>query len=444
MAFEKDVVDVIVSLAGRPITTAGFDTPIFIAQHSVFPERVRRYASADGVLADGFASGSPVHQFALNLFAGNFAPKSLVVGRRALTNHTISFPTVEDDTEYTVSIKADGVTQSFTYTSGVSATATTIAAGLDALIQAGTQATAGVITTDIITDPTVIDVALGTGTSFSVGIVTDNVKVSSTASETFADATTAISNVDGDWYFIAEDSHDNTSQLAAGSYAASVDKMFVYSTEDANALVSGDTTNIGYLLQQQQYENTTGMYSAVSDTDFPEGAIIGEWSGTNPGTSTLHGKTLQGVALDVITESQKEALKGFNLNYYVSTYGVGFFYNGETASGLFADQVRLKHWTQARVAEEVFNVIKRQSDLGSKVEMSPVGFAMIQQAIQSIIDLGIRRGAFLGDPQPTITIPTREEIPETIRAQRILPDVKFTVTSTGGVHSVEIRGFIEI
>lgn len=444
MAFEKDVVDVIVSLAGRPITTAGFDTPIFIAQHSVFAERVRRYTTVDGVLADGFASGSPVHQFALNLFAGNFAPKALVVGRRELTKHTISFPTVENETDYTVSIKADGVTESFTFTSDADATAAEIAAGLGALIDAGTQATAGVITTDYATDPDVIDVALGTGTSFSVGIVTDNVKVSSTASETLADATTAIANVDSDWYFIAEDSHDSTSQQAAASYAASVDKMFVYSTEDSAALASGDTTNIGYLLQQQQYENATGMYSAVSDTDFPEGAMIGEWSGTNPGTSTLHGKTLQGVALDTLTESQKEALKGYNLNYYVSTYGVGFFFNGETASGLFADQVRLKHWTQARVAEEVFNVIKRQSDLGSKVEMSPVGFAMVRQAIQSVIDLGIRRGAFLGDPQPTISIPTREEIPENIRAQRILPDVTFTVTSTGGVHSVEIRGFIVV
>lgn len=442
MAFEKDVVDVIVSLAGRPITTAGFDTPLFIAQHAVFPERVRRYTSVDGVVADGFAVGSPVHQFATTLFSGTFSANSMVVGRRALTAHVVAPIVAENDTDYSITIKIDGTTESYTYTSDSDATKAEIAAGLEALVAAGTAATAGTITTTYVALAEDFSIALGTGSKLSVGWTTNNVVVSSTSAEAMGDAITAIADVDSDWYFMSEDSHENTEMQAVASYAASVDKHYVYSTDEADTLVSGNETNIAYLLRTSQFEGCTGMYSAVADTVFPEGGIIGQWSGTNPGTSTLHGKTLVGVPVDTLTESQKEALKANNLNYYVFTYGTGFFWNGETASGFFADQVRLKHWTQARVAEEVFNVIKRQSDIGSKVEMSPVGFALVRQAIQGVIDLGIRRGAFLGDPLPTITIPTREEIPETIRAQRILPDVAFTVTSTGGVHSVEIRGWI--
>lgn len=345
MAFEKDVVDVIVSLAGRPITTAGFDTPLFVAEHAIFAERTRRYSSADAAVTDGFATDGDVHKFLTNLFSGSFAPKSAVIGRRE-------------------------------------------------------------------------------------------------ALESFADAIVAIADEDSDWYFLSEASHDNTSMQAAASYAAANDKHYVYSTQEADTLVTANETNIAHLLRTAQFEGCTGMYHQDADTEYPEGAMIGAWSGTNPGTSTLHGKTLPGVTVSDITESQKEALKTNNLNYYVFTYGVGFFFNGETASGLFSDQVRLKHWTQARVAESVFNVFKRESDLGGKIEMSPVGFAKVRMAIQEIIDLGIRRGAFLGDPQPTISIPTREEIPEILRNQRLLPDVTFTVTSSGGVHSVEIRGFV--
>lgn len=442
MAFEKDVVNVIVSLGGRPITTAGFETPMFVAQHAVFPERVRRYTSVDGVVADGFAVGSPVHQFVTTLFAGNFAPRAVVIGRRSLTSHTVTPNVAEDETEYSITIKIDGTTESYTYTSEVGDTLADIAAGLHTLVAAGVAATAGTITATYTPLDSDFSIALGTGTKLSVGWTTKNVTVSSDSAETIGDALTAIADVDSDWYFMSEDSHDNTEMQAIASYAASVDKHYVYSTQEADVLVAGNETNIAHLLRESQYEGCTGMYSSEADNIFPEGGIIGAWSGTNPGTSTLHGKTLEGVPVDNITESQKETLKVNNLNYYVFTYGVGFFFNGETASGYFADQVRLKHWTQARVAEEVFNVIKRESDLGRKVEMGPVGFAKVRQAISSILDLGIRRGAFLDNPAYVISIPTREEIPETLRNQRILPDVAFTVTSSGAVHSVEIRGYI--
>lgn len=59
--YQDKVVDVEVSLGTQPIDTVGFETPMFLAIHNNFPERVRFYVSTAGMIADGFAVGSPAY-----------------------------------------------------------------------------------------------------------------------------------------------------------------------------------------------------------------------------------------------------------------------------------------------------------------------------------------------------------------------------------------------
>lgn len=442
MAFEKDIVDVSVAISGRPIDQAGFETPLFLAAHSVFAERTRRYSSATAAASDGFAEGSPVFEYLSRVFAGTYAPSNVVIGRKTLddVDITLTSASVVEDEVFSIPVKADGTSSTLTYTVigtelDVDAIATAIA-GLAGWATLGLSASA---------TGSVITVTATTATSWSVGVSGSNYDVANNSVETITTALTAVDNEDSNYYFMSEDSHITANQDAMADYASTVDKFFVYSTSDSSALSSGNTTNIGYLMQQKSYEGAVGWYSATADKEYLEGAIIGQWAGVQPGVTTLQLKTLTGVTVDNITESQKAALQGYNLNYYVTTYGNNVTQNGGvTGSDFFADTIRFKHWLKARVGEEVFTVMKRESDLGRKVEMSSVGFAKIRQAIDGVLQLAIRRGAALADPVPVIRIPTRDEISEADRAARFLPDVVFEITSSGAVNSVRIRGFVLI
>ena len=64
MAYQDQIVDVEVNLGTQPIDTVGFETPMFLAIHNNFTERLRFYISADSMVDDGFAVGSPAYQFA--------------------------------------------------------------------------------------------------------------------------------------------------------------------------------------------------------------------------------------------------------------------------------------------------------------------------------------------------------------------------------------------
>lgn len=78
-------VDVVVSLGTQPISTASFDSVMFLADDQdagwpvAFTEAYRVYTSLSSVLADGFAETTPTYKFASLVFGGNFAAKSLYV-----------------------------------------------------------------------------------------------------------------------------------------------------------------------------------------------------------------------------------------------------------------------------------------------------------------------------------------------------------------------------
>ncbi|AKJ74522.1 hypothetical protein SP19_31 [Salmonella phage 19] len=91
MAYNDKVVDVTVTLGTQPIDTKGFETPLFLAIHNVFPERFRAYTELDQLVDDGFAPGSPAYTFATKAFAGTFRPQYLMIGRQAFTNTIVDF-----------------------------------------------------------------------------------------------------------------------------------------------------------------------------------------------------------------------------------------------------------------------------------------------------------------------------------------------------------------
>lgn len=93
----SDIVDVIVSISDRPITRAGFTTPLILIDHdgSDLTDRVSTFTAASDLLDAGFLSTDDVYIIASKIMAGQAAPREFKVG----WYDTTATPTAETVTD---------------------------------------------------------------------------------------------------------------------------------------------------------------------------------------------------------------------------------------------------------------------------------------------------------------------------------------------------------
>lgn len=436
----EDVVNVIISLGDRPINQKSFDLPIILTSHNVWTDRVRIYNSADALVEDGFASGSNVHKMVQDMFGGDFAPRQVIIGRRALTDYRATFDVV-DSTDYVINLKVNTgaavFTKTFTYTSDASATAGEISLGLAGLIEADGDIGGFVAASD--SAGTLVMAPQSTGL-VSVGTTDENIVIQTTSSESVDDALAAIKQVNNDWFFLTSDSHLEADIDALAAYAEANKAIYVTSSQESDIWTSS-TTDLLSDLFNLQYDNTHVQVSKMADKEFPEGAVVGAWAGTNPGTSTLFAKTLPGVSIQDFTVSELTFLKGKNGNAYINRGGVGFYEEGQQVSGRYADVIRGALWLEARLEEDVFGLLKRKSDLGKKVPYTNAGITMVAAEMATRLDQAVQRG-FLADYK--IFPPLVDDIPVNDRANRVLPDLPFEARLAGALHHITIRGYVSV
>jgi hypothetical protein len=348
-----DYVQVTVTRGTRPIETAGFGIPLFLADTHPFgaaPERTRTYGSTTEMVDDGFATTDPAYLFAEKLFGQTNRPNDVVVARK------------------------DGV-------------------------------------------------------------------------ETVTEALNLAALENNNWFFLACETQADADILLAAAYAEANDKMYFVSVP-LSTVGAAPTTDIASQLKALQYSNTQTITVNDADlTDYAEGALIGAMAATNPGTSAWFAMTLVGVPAVSFTSTEEANIKAKNSNFYPLVAGVGFYTDGKQAGGDFGDTIRFSLWLKARIAEAVFGLMKRKSDLGLKIPYSETGFQMIRNIIYGdVIGVAVARGAVLtkddGAEDPIVSTPARSEIPANDIANRLLPDVKVEVVFSGAIQTVVIKAYV--
>lgn len=448
MAYNDKVVDVTVALGTQPIDTVGFETPMFLAIHNVFPQRFRAYTELDQLVEDGFAPGSPAHAFATKAFAGTFRPQYLMVGRQGFTGTTVDF-TGQTNTDPENPVAINVVTGSYiasvivavTGASTPSSIATSLAASLNADATLTTvltaSATAGVVTITPKTDGV-----------FSVGADSGNMVVTNTTDETVSAVLPQILTATENWYFLSTEQHTNAAILAAAAFASANYKLHVYSTDDELVKTAG-SNSIANQLKALQYDTSIGMYDPLADTAFPEGGIIGAMASNDPSYGdSIHLKTMEGVIAPTLSATDRMEIWSQNLNFYRMINGVGSFYEGKCASGNYVDVVRFGHWLKFRTEESVFGYMSRRSNLGLSMKMSDEDLPNLKSVmLNNPINVGIANGAILTGYDtknkvfydPVITIPLRADIPTNDLAARTLNNVKVELVYNTSLHFVKIR-----
>lgn len=407
------------------VATASFQIPLVLATFTNFSERYRVYTDFDAV-SDDFTSTDNVYKIAQRLFGQDgVRPPSIVVGRRQVDSVTFT-PTVADNTVYTVTLNDTP----YTFTSGVSATATTIVTGLKAAIGSPTGINVSGTTT-LILAPTVA------GTPWSVTASSNLVGVNAAPTETWVQALDAVTDANNSWYALIAETHVSADILALAASIQPRHKIYLTSTADATTITTG-TTDPAYLLKAGGYNRTAIVYLPTADTEFPEAAWAGSQLPRTPGSNDWDFKRANLVTVSVLTDTQRANLRSKNANMYTTVAGVNIFQDGNMSSGV-SDAIDIIigiDWTYARMQEAIYSRLVNLL----KVPYTRNGFLIIESEMRSVLAQGQANGLY--DTGWTVTSPDPLTIAANQRIQRIAGDFLFTARLQGSVRVVTIVGTV--
>lgn len=451
----EEIVDVIVSVAARPITQTGFETPLFVAPFGVFSERYRIYTSSQAAVEDGFDTESDVVAALSAFFGQDFAPAQVVVGRRSFTDQFVEVPmgsyTTADKFSFKISAKngSSKITDIVNFTPSTTSTQQEVATAIAAAIT-GNTALSALVTATASTNKVTIAPKTGSNILYIGPNILEESAVALSYGygelETMADAITAISAINNDYFFITTHSRNDVDIRQAAAYAEANKKIYAVSKYDADILDPVKVDDILSELKDEQFDLTMfiALDSASQEKEFHEAAAIGQMASLNPGSTTLHGKTLKGCTVSRFTTTQENTIKNKNGNIYTMIAGVGFFVDGKMVSGSFFDIQHGRLWLEARMEEDIFSLIKQKADMGKKIPYTDEGVGMVVAKMQTRLQNAVDIGFLAATPRFKVYPPLVANIPTTDKINRLLPDVPFEATLAGAIHRIKIRGVVTV
>ena len=165
---------------------------------------------------------------------------------------------------------------------------------------------------------------------------------------------------------------------------------------------------------------------------------MGDRFPTDPGSATWKFKDLTGITADNITQTQANTLDAVNCNYYSEFGSSAMFAEGTVASGEYIDIIRGVHWLESRIQEGVLAALVSNE----KIPYTDVGFTVITNEVWAVLRQGITNDFLVEDSNLSVSVPKKSAISSANVTIRKLPDVTFTATLAGAVHSVAITGTV--
>jgi hypothetical protein len=274
-------------------------------------------------------------------------------------------------------------------------------------------------------------IAAALGLTAAVGAVQSIGAVAATP----AGALNAIKAITQDWAsfmtaFDPDGGSGNTIKMAFAAWANTQNKRFVYACwdNDINATLTGQTTTMGYLLDQANSDGTALVYAPVNGAQtaaFLCGAIASVDFTETQGRVTFAFKGQSGLAPDVTSQviaSNLEA-NGYSYvgNFSTANDSFTFLYPG-SVTGAFAwlDSYINQIWLTNQFQVALMSLLTQVKS----IPYNPSGYAMIRAAL---ID-PINQAANFGALQPGVTLSNLQAVEvNTAAGLTIAP----TITSVG-------------
>lgn len=437
------IVTVAISLDTAAVSRASFGTPIFITENFWFTERVRTYTDIDAV-ADDVPTDSDAYLGALKAFSQDIPPKFVKLGRREADEITLTAAaaTAIGQTYAVTVVDTANVTTTATFTSVTGAeTGITIVADLVADLAAVT----GITVTDNL-DGT-FELAKSGTDDFAITNITRLTYAYSTT-ESAADALTAISAEDDDYYFVACNDHTDAFVMAMAAQVEALTKIYFVALQDSTNLgvYSEVATDTMSKLAQNEYDRTTAWYHDTADTTFPEMAFIAVAAPADPGKKVWGDNRVATVSASkdvstglVISTTQKNNLVAKNANFTETVGGIVITRQGTVASGNWIDEIRDRDFLESRTKEALQDLLIRTP----KLPYTDAGIARVENALASTysryVETQTQPNILQAGTPYIITLPRRKDVAfSDITARSLSGEVVLYLT--GSILSITING----
>lgn len=453
------IVDVIVQVSPQSPAQPTFDQGLVVGSSTVIPAatRLRKYATTDAIIADGFSLSSPEYIAAQLYFSQSRKPRFVWIGREDLTSISAAQPHVANEgTGYTV---GDILTVVQGGGSGGRVIVTTIGGGgavtgIDIYpdSDAGTSGTGYAVANGLPTTG-------GTGTGAEVDILD--------IGDTPLGALEACRAASFEWWACMSTTAVKADHIdiAALVQAMTPPSCYFYNTSDADAL-SGAAGNVFSVLKALDYNRVIGFYSTTQGGLFPHnlyscaaamGAAMGENTGLANSYFTLKFKKLTGVASEPLSLTSIDIIEGNNGNIYLSyANAYTFMEQGVVANGQFFDEILNLDMLSSAIQFNVLNLLVDspsvpQTDPGETQIIHVVNQACEAARVRGFLAGGVWRGVqiinlFPGDPIPngylSQAFPYSTQSQADREERKAMP-IYTAIIEAGAVHFVTIGVYVQ-
>lgn len=196
------------------------------------------------------------------------------------------------------------------------------------------------------------------------------------------------------FYGLTIPSATSDDHLAVAAYieADAISHFYGVSTEDAGSISSVSTTDIGYLLKQQNFRRTAWQYS--SSNAYAVVSLLGRilttnWQANNTAITLMY-KQEPGITAETLTETQIDALEAKNGNVFV-TYNndTAIIEQGKCASGDYIDSVIGIDWLRGQIQTNLYNLLYQSP---SKIPQTDAGNHQLATGIEAACQQGVVNG----------------------------------------------------
>lgn len=221
-------------------------------------------------------------------------------------------------------------------------------------------------------------------------------------------------------------------------YIETTEKMYFTSVENVTAL-SGASAISGN-------ERTVIMCHDDDNTliTLPEAALVGVAASKVAGSFTYKNLMLKGLTPKVLSDSQINAIHSANAMAFVIKCGDGVTSEGKTTSGEYIDIIDAKDYIIQNIEYQTQKLLN-QSD---KIPYDNSGIARLETVCVNVLRDAANNGLIAltdeGVYDYSVSYKARSETKGADRAERKYVEGSFRFALAGAIHTVEIKGTIEI
>lgn len=455
---ETGIVRLNASLSVTAAAAQDYSTLLIVdCNHTSF-DRTAVYASPDDYST--IEAGTPLKRALDSAFSASIRPAQVIAGR-SKGKAVLTPEDVADGEQYgvTVTVTSEAVVAA-SHTAGAAETAEDVCTALKADIDAVTEATDEIGATVVgVGADAVLEIVFNTSEDdFILSGLTENLTLSSEATEAVADSLSAIGDSNSQWTWIAATDHTPSYQVSIMSQAEVLQKPYVTSMqlEEGYAPWNGedtpDSNDVGAIAKFNNYDYTHVMYHNNADELQAENVRLTQFSSKKPGTSNFQYKSLSGVPLaqevtgtTALTTTDLFNLETKSMSTTVSLGGqtvVGGRVTGtgnRMASGVRMEAIQVLIWTRQEIARKLETLLL----VKDKMALNDSDINLITKTIRKFFTENASGGgvsrAFREDRPVDIIAPKAKDISFEDQVEGILRNFTVIGYLDPSIDSVEIN-----